>query len=681
MEKEIEFATQLIRGDIYHLSQRVENMTRKPRRKCIDRNLACLQSGEIVVINRFDDGTGIIGACIVGVRGPWKAYRVIVKETDWSIPLFALHFEGTGDWIVGRYEKLKGSYLYELFMRAGIQFETKILRSELKRILHEGFVGEICLTENKFKISALAGWSHGKLQCAENYFLGITEDVKNFPVCQKSFKKIELTEDAMTEYFSEMKCIHNEKDRLLVVAYSFLPMIASFLREHKKKLTFGLNFVILFPVDKDRICSWFQIFNRDCCIPLNGGMTNTKLKEELRTIKDESIIVDCTIRDEELPYEKKKKMSTVKKVYSVVLGEERLEGRMNEPVHGGVVTFSSNFLHGRRICNVLVTEEWCQEKIDWKFMENEVMERIYSGLSQYLKCEAEKVSELINKRRSSGDERVNVFAIGMDILNDFWAKHGMDFLNEAGIDKKIKPEEIFDENIYDETELMEQFVHGVRNEAKNYIFISKKSGKSEKNLIYYSEEYLLFPVKLFENILVNQGLCRCKEKILLELKEKGVLKTDAEGLSKKLQINGNRFETYQIRKSLFDEVGKIDIISLGGGVSIMSLICDRNFITLSDIPNEHVMILGSSGYGKTYFCCRHMEEEIARERKILVLDYSSSYGKKEREKNNFDDVKGVREFNPSEHCYYFTLRESDKEKFKKDIADTIVKILRIKGYT
>lgn len=114
---------------------------------------------------------------------------------------------------------------------------------------------------------------------------------------------------------------------------------------------------------------------------------------------------------------------------------------------------------------------------------------------------------------------------------------------------------------------------------------------------------------------------------------------------------------------------------------MMSLTCDRNLITLSDIPNEHLMILGSSGYGKMYYCCQRMEEETSRKRKILVIDYSSSYDEKEREKNNLDNVKGVREFNPFENLYYFTLRERDEEKFKKDIADTIVKILGIRGYT
>lgn len=324
MNTEIQFATNVIRRDIFNLSQKVNAMERKPRRKCIDRNLACLPSGEIVVVNKFDDGTGTIGACIVGVRGPWKAYRVVVKEADWLIPLFAIHFEGTGDWIIGQFEKLKGSYLYELFIRAGIQFETKISRNELKRILHEGFTGEICLTENEFKISALAGWNQGKMQYAENYLLGIAEDVKNFPVFQKSFKKLELTEDAIAEYFCEIKCIHNDKDRLLVAVYSFLPMIASILRRHKKKLTFGINIIVLLPVDKQRICSWFQVYNRDCCILLDGGMTDTKLKKEFRTIKDECIIVDCTIRN-------------------------------------GESSFSSNFLHGREVCNIFVTEEWCQE--------------------------------------------------------------------------------------------------------------------------------------------------------------------------------------------------------------------------------------------------------------------------------------------------------------------------------
>ncbi len=50
-----------------------------------------------------------------------------------------------------------------------------------------------------------------------------------------------------------------------------------------------------------------------------------------------------------------------------------------------------------------------------------------------------------------------------------------------------------------------------------------------------------------------------------------------------------------------------------------------NKITLADTPNGHSLILGRSGVGKTFYICRKMEEYVSKEKKILILDYSSSY--------------------------------------------------------
>jgi len=50
--------------------------------------------------------------------------------------------------------------------------------------------------------------------------------------------------------------------------------------------------------------------------------------------------------------------------------------------------------------------------------------------------------------------------------------------------------------------------------------------------------------------------------MLLELRREGVLKVDKEGFTRKLQVEGVRQETYQIRKAIFDEEGRADIIDL-----------------------------------------------------------------------------------------------------------------------
>ena len=52
-------------------------------------------------------------------------------------------------------------------------------------------------------------------------------------------------------------------------------------------------------------------------------------------------------------------------------------------------------------------------------------------------------------------------------------------------------------------------------------------------------------------------------------------------------------------------------------------------------PNAHQLITGKSGTGKTYYCCRKLEEEIKKNKAILLIDYSNSYTYEELQKNKF----------------------------------------------
>lgn len=62
---------------------------------------------------------------------------------------------------------------------------------------------------------------------------------------------------------------------------------------------------------------------------------------------------------------------------------------------------------------------------------------------------------------------------------------------------------------------------------------------------------------------------------------------------------------------------------------------EKNNIKLIEKPNGHMLVLGQSGAGKTYFMCRRMEEDRNNGKNILVFDYSGSYTRKEFEKINF----------------------------------------------
>lgn len=547
---------------VYHIRNQFSNFQGQQKRRGCDLQLAEFGTGELLIISTYDDGSCDIHTLILGVRGPWEAYKVNVRETDWVLSLFAIKFKGSGDWIVGKYDKLSPNYLYEKFLSACIHFK-KIRPGNFKTALYEGLVGELEVTENNIEISAMQGWTGDMFQFRENFIWGSSNEVKGFPILQKSFAKMEYIDDAATEYFLEMKGIENEYFRLIIMEFPFLAMISSLLRRWGHPLNFGLNFVQIDEFDRSRICSWHQIFNRDCCIPISCAMSNSQLQKELQIVKDEVFLADCVIYDGETDYMKKTKKNIRRKMFRMILGDERLEGRLNEPIQAGISVISSDFMYGKNVCNIFITKEW-YEKNESKFAEVYAMERILTDYNRYIEKNIDEVEEIVKRRRGCHDKRVEMIQIGLDILKAFWKRKGIDFLGEAGIDKKLCMEKVFEENSCDENEILEQFICSVRKVAKHYTFIPKKIGHKCMNALYFTEDWIWIPSGIFDEILKKGGLRDRKERILLVMKDNKVLLTDYEGFSKKLQIGGERFETYQIKKELFNKTGEIDIIALGG---------------------------------------------------------------------------------------------------------------------
>lgn len=60
---------------------------------------------------------------------------------------------------------------------------------------------------------------------------------------------------------------------------------------------------------------------------------------------------------------------------------------------------------------------------------------------------------------------------------------------------------------------------------------------------------------------------------------------------------------------------------------------EGHFVELCEKPNPNILIWGSSGQGKTYFCCRRIEEILKVGKRVIIIDFSGSYTKKELMKN------------------------------------------------
>lgn len=101
-------------------------------------------------------------------------------------------------------------------------------------------------------------------------------------------------------------------------------------------------------------------------------------------------------------------------------------------------------------------------------------------------------------------------------------------------------------------------------------------------------------------------------------------------------------------------------------------------IILSEKPNRHLLIWGNSGTGKTYFCCRKLEEEYLNNRKTLILDYSGSY-------TNFELKKGcldipILAWNPYEKPLYWNMNVHNNQDFSNHLTDMLTTVLGITGY-
>lgn len=109
---------------------------------------------------------------------------------------------------------------------------------------------------------------------------------------------------------------------------------------------------------------------------------------------------------------------------------------------------------------------------------------------------------------------------------------------------------------------------------------------------------------------------------------------------------------------------------------------ESNRIQLVDEPNGHILVQGSSGQGKTYFCCRELEERIRRKHKVIAFDFSGSYRSCELVRNQMEESeKEIQTLNPYERPWYFSVTEDSEKRFCKNIVDALISVLKIQSYT
>lgn len=105
------------------------------------------------------------------------------------------------------------------------------------------------------------------------------------------------------------------------------------------------------------------------------------------------------------------------------------------------------------------------------------------------------------------------------------------------------------------------------------------------------------------------------------------------------------------------------------------MIQDRDgiMLKLAEIPNAHYLILGKSGMGKTFFQCRQIEVAIQKGQRMLVVDFSGSFTKKELRRarlNGAEHIQYIDITDAAVHIPYLTRDKNlDAERLTKAFAE------------
>lgn len=108
---------------------------------------------------------------------------------------------------------------------------------------------------------------------------------------------------------------------------------------------------------------------------------------------------------------------------------------------------------------------------------------------------------------------------------------------------------------------------------------------------------------------------------------------------------------------------------------------EKNNVTMVEEINPHMLVLGKSGTGKTFFLMNHVENSVKEGKRINILDFSGSYTETEIAKKNPNLFGKISFFGGHDKTpIVWKNNYQSKLSFCEDVADSIIKILDVKSY-
>lgn len=544
-------------------NKELQKLKKSKKRKLQNVFIACQNDGKIFLVRSYDNGDNEGLSLTSSIVGKWEIYRLKFKKTEQRKTKFAIIFPANHVYIIGDLNKNSKSGLYDYFIKAQVIFNPEIDNSQIKEALYTTFAPLIENCRNTMEIPELAGWYEKKFICANNFPFIQRNDFPNLPVLEKNFSDAQKSEFHLQDYFSLIQGIRCWQDRILFMILPITGIISSLLLQENIKPKFFVNFVFLENFDYEFFPGLLQIFNRDTVQIIRADANEKNLQTELLKYNDEIVIIDAFTCNQ-TRYKSQKIQNNFHKVAEKIVENTSAYG-VQRPIHAILVVLSDFAVHSQKALNVFVKKNFIKNTSTMKnLLRNQVIEEFFKKFISFTENNFESLLSIIKSHENgSSDSRITVLEIGFEILQEFCKWEGINIINATKLPPKIDFS-IFFEDSFDTDDLLECFVRVIRKKIPYFLLYEK--GKPKTGNIYacfYDHEYLWISPETLSLMLSKSELKLKKSIILAELKITGNLKTDTEGLTRRLQVKGKRKEFYQFRREFFNQFGMIDIVDLG----------------------------------------------------------------------------------------------------------------------
>ena len=545
------------------VNKKLQDLEKSKKRNLENVFITTQGSGGIFLLSSYDNGDIEGEPLTSSVVGNWEIYRLKFTKTEQKKAKFAIVFPINNVYVIGDLNKNSKSGLYDYFIKAQIVFNPQIDDKKIKKALYATFAPLIENCENTMEIPELAGWYGDKFVHSTNFPFAQRNGFPNLPVLDKKFPNPPESKILSREYFQLIRKIRRWQDRVILMELPIIGMLASLFAREGLKIPFFINFVFCENVGYDILPRFVQIFNRDTVQVIRADANEKSLSRELSQINDEILILDA-FKHNQGSYRSKKIENNCRKIISKIIDNSSAYG-IQRRIHTTLMVLSDHAIYGGRTLNIFIKKTFFKDTDEIEdLLHKKVVEDFIGKFIIYAQNNFEAIKNIINDhKKDMSDARVKVLETGFEILQRFCDSEGYNVTAERMLPSKIDFITFFDE-LLDLDDAIELFIGIVRKQMSNFL-IYEKHDPNAKNIYacFYNDEHLWIPPVTLDIMLHNSGYALEKSAILSELKISGNLKTDTEGLTRKLQVNGKRQEFYQFKKEFFNVIGMADITNLG----------------------------------------------------------------------------------------------------------------------